>query len=1347
MSGEENMVGARARLFILGGDLVCDGLAEARVPLTEEAVEQMRGWVADYRAAVERDDPALLLSIGRELLGWLDGDEWASRWLRGAGERVLEIAVDSDDAEVARLLLDLPWELLADNQDFLAADLTQPFVVFRGIGRDRDGDPAEPAHRDLAVMFMAASPAGEQSLAYEAEETAILEATERLRVQVGVEESGCADFLKDRLAQEGPFEVVHVSCHGGIHDDQPVLALETPEGDLALQTPGEFAGALGEDKPSLVFVSACRTAESGAEFTEPFVRALVRSGVHNVLGWDGSVYDTDATRFAETFYGELAQHASVPFAASVARRNVLHAHRVDPRTGHHWHLARVYTGPGGAGSCCARGKPKRQMRRDPGYKEFLDKARNRVPVATAREFVGRRRQAQDVLRAFRDGHPVGVVLLGMGNLGKSSLAARVANRMPRHRTVVVYEHYDALAIFDQLVAALPAGQRVECDQSWRQQVANNSAVLGDVLADLLEGPFDEQPILMVVDDLEQILEPPRPGEVKTPVADGPGSVDTWRSALGSILRAFAAAETESRLLLTSRFDFTLPDGKGGDLAADLDRVHLPPTDESERLRQWRAAQHVAGHAESEESAEERALVDRAQALAGGNPGLQALLCRPILSGQLAVAREVMEVIATWKASGEEPEDENAAQEFFRRLTFETYRDALTDEELAQLRASTLFAEGLPIPVVALEAVGRALGVGDPGACLRRLLGLGLLDDWGAIGHGGSHASVNALARPLRGRDLTDAEQMSLAVDAIGPMTQAWEDEDGDLPFDERGVEVARLAFIADADLDVLDRAALAGGSFLFRIRHDARAALQVLQAALVRIEERRSAPSGDLLLLAAHCAERVGEGELRIALLEKGLTLEACDPLTQAQLSAQHAVATIAREGPDKALATLKEAATLFAGAGDEHSWGVAMGQIAEVLEQCGEVDEALRIRREEQLPVYKRLGAVREYSVVMGEIADILERRGEVDEALRIRREELPVYERLGDIRSAAVTMGKIADALERRGEVDEALRIRREEQLPVYKRLGDVRSVAVAMGRIADALERRGEVDEALRIRREEELPVYERLGDVGSAAVAVGRIADVLQRRGELDEALRIRREEQLPVYKRLGDVRSVAITMGRIADVLEQRGEVDEALRIRREEELPVYKRLGDIQSFTVTMGEVADVLQQRGELDEALRIRREEELPVYKRLGDIRSAAVTMGKIADVLQQRGEYDEALRIHIEERLPVAVSVRDMDSIAHIRFCCAILRIERGEWQRDKGGVVLDELIESFTLYQRLQQVDGIAAAGSVLGQVLMAAGASDEAASVFAESAAALERLARKDLAMKVRQLIDQGPSDD
>jgi phosphopentomutase len=119
-----------------------------------------------------------------------------------------------------------------------------------------------------------------------------------------------------------------------------------------------------------------------------------------------------------------------------------------------------------------------------------------------------------------------------------------------------------------------------------------------------------------------------------------------------------------------------------------------------------------------------------------------------------------------------------------------------------------------------------------------------------------------------------------------------------------------------------------------------------------------------------------------------------------------------------------------------------------------------------------------------------VLEARGELDGALRIRRDELlPVFERLGVVRERAVTLGKIADVLAARGELDEPLRIRREEELPVYERLGEVRDRAVTMGKIADVLAARGELDEttAERMRLPEAARIRSELDKLGEGAEA--------------------------------------------------------------------------------------------------------------------------------------------------------------------------------------------------------------------------------------------------------------------
>ena len=132
--------------------------------------------------------------------------------------------------------------------------------------------------------------------------------------------------------------------------------------------------------------------------------------------------------------------------------------------------------------------------------------------------------------------------------------------------------------------------------------------------------------------------------------------------------------------------------------------------------------------------------------------------------------------------------------------------------------------------------------------------------------------------------------------------------------------------------------------------------------------------------------------------------------------------------GPFNPWATFCEAAL------DRHPDDKARSNIlwtlGNVYRRAGSLDRAIEVAREKHALDSDR-GEQREAALAAGLLADILEQRGDTDEALRIRREEeLPVYERLGDVRSKAVTIGKIADIFEQRGERDEALRIRREEE-----------------------------------------------------------------------------------------------------------------------------------------------------------------------------------------------------------------------------------------------------------------------------------------------------------------------------
>jgi tetratricopeptide (TPR) repeat protein len=966
----------------MGTDILCRSAETAPSELRlngPEGQTALERWAARYGAAVRDNREDELLAIGRELFDWLDENGWGSAWAKASGPRVLEIQIDDPSELLAQALLDAPWELLARADGHLADDPVQLFEVGRRIGAA--GDPIVPAHSDLQLMFMVAAPEGPQVLDFEAEEAAILDATRRLPLHLVVEESGCAEYLGERLDLDGPFEALHLSCHGDIHPERgPVLALEDPVGEVALADAGRIVHLLGDpERTPLVFLSACRTAEreSSRDWRfEPFVRDLTRAGVANVLGWDGSVYDADAMAFAQVFYQELAGRDPIPLAAARARLALRQARMADPNRGRHWHLARLYLGSRGGGALTAKGQPKRKPAPDAYQDQFLDKARGEVPVAKRAEFVGRRRQAQAVLKAFRDG-AAGVLIHGMASLGKSSLAARITSRMNNRKTVVVFKNYDELTVFDRIVEALPPTRRAETKVAWRDAILADPTALRDALEALLEAPLDDQPMLLIVDDLERILEKPQP------LSQGPTPVQPrHRAALSAILGAFDRARTESRLLITSRYRFTLPDGRGDDLAEKLVRVPLQPMAEGDRLKQLRAAATLAERAELDQT-----LTVRALNVAGGNPGLQATLLRPILSGEVETAAQALEAVEHYRRTGAPPEairrlmaegaaqdTENAIVAFFKRMAFDAYRAALTESQAKMLGAAGVFSVGLPIPRPALEATGSAAGVADAGAALERLLGLGLADDWGAL-EGIPHAAANPLARPLAGA-LDEQTRARLAAAALPPLDAAWR-WDGAFPRDPRAVEITRLALVAPApDPAMLDRAAEAAGRYLWSEHAAPRAHEEVLQPALVRLEALGATPSHGLHLIACDCAERIGDAEAwdrALSMLARSDAQGADRAVALVYLGRRHQQSGNL-PAAEKAFV---EAAQHFAEAGQERERVIALGDSADILQARGELDEALALH-EQRLPIAQQMNNIEIIAHIKYSTASIRLQRGD---------------------------------------------------------------------------------------------------------------------------------------------------------------------------------------------------------------------------------------------------------------------------------------------------------------------------------------------------------------------------------
>jgi hypothetical protein len=106
----------------------------------------------------------------------------------------------------SQILLQMPWEILGNQNGFLADDAVYDFSPVRRIG----SAGILPRLRDLClgIVFMAASPRGAAALYFEAEENGILDATRHFAIDFEVEESGNPDRLAARLARADEMQVL-----------------------------------------------------------------------------------------------------------------------------------------------------------------------------------------------------------------------------------------------------------------------------------------------------------------------------------------------------------------------------------------------------------------------------------------------------------------------------------------------------------------------------------------------------------------------------------------------------------------------------------------------------------------------------------------------------------------------------------------------------------------------------------------------------------------------------------------------------------------------------------------------------------------------------------------------------------------------------------------------------------------------------------------------------------------------------------------------------------------------------------------------------------------------------------
>ncbi|MEH2111637.1 tetratricopeptide repeat protein, partial [Nostoc sp.] len=876
---------------------------------------------------------------GRRLYDWLDGsDRWLQPLLDKYRREGIVLAITT-----AGKLAHLPWEVLHDGVSFLV-ERVPAIVPVRWVSDSTvkkltiDG---EPENRALQVLFMATSPLDVKPvLDFEGEEARILEATTRQPLALTVEESGCLSelgYLVDGY-DSGYFDVLHLTGHATLQDGQPRFITETATGEANYASAEDIAQELQFRLPKLIFLSGCRTGQAGNSGSVPsMAEELLKSGAKAVLGWGQKVLDPDSTAAAAALYQELSAGKQITEAVACTYQALIKNKAQD------WHLLRLYVGGNLPSSLVT---PLRTRGRKPApplsvSTQFLDSA-GKVKVPTRESFVGRRRQLENCLRVLsQPSDEVGVLIHGMGGLGKSSLAARLCDRLPNFERVVWVGHIDEASLVSRLAEKLD-------DNEQRKSLENYDEELKYRLRRVFQQLHDAAKLfLLVLDDFEVNLETRNESYVLQSEA-----AEVMKAVVWAIRENF----TSHRIIITCRYDFEF---------TQLHYFYKQPLDALQGADLQKKFNRLTAF--SAKSQVDEALKSQAQKLADGNPRLLEWLDK-ILQNTTVDQKAILNQLA---ADPVELREQVLAKALLQQM----------DKTMREMLSRGLVFE-LPVPREALAAVCE--NIPNLEDYINRAVALGLLEV--------SHDQALRVPRILPVQLPSNGE--TLYKQAAEVLYRLWWEEVG-TEIEEQKLEIHRLALLGKEEKKAADIASSLANSWSHQSRF--REAVQLCKSTLEITEDYR------VLKEIGYCESKIGEVDRALKHYQQALNLCPLEDKTEQSAIILYLGILKANSGEiEEAIALYQQSLAITEQIGDVQGKAATLHELGRLKANSGEIEEAIALYQQ-SLAITEQIGDVQSKAATLHELGRLKANSGEIEEAIALYQQSLAITEQIGNVQTKA--------------------------------------------------------------------------------------------------------------------------------------------------------------------------------------------------------------------------------------------------------------------------------------------------------------------------------------------------------
>ena len=374
---------------------------------------------------------------------------------------------------------------------------------------------------------------------------------------------------------------------------------------------------------------------------------------------------------------------------------------------------------------------------------------------------------------------------------------------------------------------------------------------------------------------------------------------------------------------------------------------------------------------------------------------------------------------------------------------------------------------------------------------------------------------------------------------------------------------------------------------------------------------------------------------------------------------------------------------------GDPKGTSYALAGIAAAWSQKGDANRAIEFYKK-ALVLNKEIGDSHGESYSLGGIAAAMMKKGDTDKAMEFYRQACRLNKENRDQKGEASSLGGIAAAWLRKGNADKALEFY-DKASKLNHQINDAKGEASSLGGMAAAWAKKGDPDKAIEFYEQASL-LNEQIDDKKGKASALGGIAGVWAHRGNFDKAIEIY-QEGLALSKLIEDEKGEASALGGIASAWAKKGDCGQAISFYQQA-LDINERIGDRKGQASAMGGMGAAWAKSRDFDLAIDFY-QKALVLNKAIGDPHGEASSSSGIAAVWAKKGNLDRAIEYY-EIALGLRQKLHDCQGESYL------LRLLAESWGK-KGNLdqAIDRYNEALILYRHNRDEKGQAHVLSGLG----------------------------------------------